>query len=115
MKVSFGVINRLQRQILSLKRVPSVHCGRFYSQNPNVNQNNGSGPTETGHSNSQKKMSGWQIHEYGGVEILQCSNNIKIPAITNPSDVLVEVHAASINPIDVLMMGINFPLYHNTM
>lgn len=51
------------------------------------------------------KMRGWQIHEYGGVEILQCSNNIKIPTISSPNEVCVEVHTASVNPIDVAMMG----------
>lgn len=64
------------------------------------------------HSSSQEgsedqsgKMRGWQIHEYGGVEILQCSNNIKIPTISSPNEVCVEVHTASVNPIDVAMMG----------
>lgn len=61
---------------------------------------------EGSNSNDQDgKMRGWQIHEYGGVEILQCSDNIKIPVITSPNEVCVEVHTASVNPIDVAMMG----------
>lgn len=52
------------------------------------------------------KMRGWQIHEYGGVEILQCSKNIKMPTISSPNEVCIEVHTASVNPIDVAMMGI---------
>lgn len=51
------------------------------------------------------KMRGWQIHEYGGVELLRCSDNIKIPLVTSPNEVCVEVHTASVNPIDVAMMG----------
>lgn len=51
------------------------------------------------------KMRGWQIHEYGGVELLRCSDNIKIPFVTLPNEVCVEVHTASVNPIDVAMMG----------
>lgn len=51
------------------------------------------------------KMKGWQIHEYGGVELLQCNEHIKIPSINSPNDVLVKVRAASVNPIDVAMMG----------
>lgn len=54
------------------------------------------------------KMKGWQIHEYGGVELLQCNEHIKIPTINSPTDVLVEVRAASVNPIDVAMMS-TFP------
>lgn len=104
MKGYFGVINCLQRRISST-RVPSTYFFRAYSQNPDFDQHEPNGPT--GPTNPRKKMSGWQIHEYGGIEILQCSDNIKIPIIKNPSDVLVEVHAASINPIDVLMMGKN--------
>lgn len=51
------------------------------------------------------KMKGWQIHEYGGIELLQYNEHIKIPTINSPTDVLVEVRAASVNPIDVAMMG----------
>lgn len=62
--------------------------------------------SQEGSDDQSGKMRGWQIHEYGGVEILQCSNNIKIPTITSPNEVCVEVHTASVNPIDVAMMGI---------
>lgn len=61
--------------------------------------------TREGSNDESGKMRGWQIHEYGGVEILQCSDNIKIPSITSPNEVCVEVHTASVNPIDVAMMG----------
>lgn len=60
---------------------------------------------QEGSDDQSGKMRGWQIHEYGGVEILQCSNNIKIPAINSPNEVCIEVHTASVNPIDVAMMG----------
>lgn len=61
--------------------------------------------SQEGSNDQSSKMRGWQIHEYGGVEILQCSDNIKIPTITSPHEVCVEVHTASVNPIDVAMMG----------
>lgn len=61
--------------------------------------------SQTGTNGIPGKMKGWQVHEYGGVEILQCSENIKIPSIQSPTEVLVEVHASSVNPIDVKMMG----------
>lgn len=57
------------------------------------------------------KMRGWQIHEYGGVEILQCSDNIKIPTISSPNEVCIQVHTASVNPIDVAMMGMVLMLF----
>lgn len=61
--------------------------------------------SQEGSDDQSGKMRGWQIHEYGGIEILQCSNNIKIPPISSPNEVCVEVHTASVNPIDVAMMG----------
>lgn len=64
-----------------------------------------SSSSHEGSEDQTGKMRGWQIHEYGGVEILQCSNNIKIPTISSPNEVCVEVHTASVNPIDVAMMG----------
>lgn len=51
------------------------------------------------------KMSAWQIHSYGGLEELRISNSTRIPKISRPDDVLVEVYASSVNPIDVKMMG----------
>lgn len=57
-------------------------------------------------------MIGWQIHEYGGIELLQCNEHIKIPTVNSPNDVLVEVRAASVNPIDVAMMGMISLLRH---
>ena len=52
-------------------------------------------------------MSAWQIHQYGNVEQLTLSKNVKVPIIRDPSDVLIEVHASSINPIDVRMLSMN--------
>lgn len=49
------------------------------------------------------KMSGWQIHEYGGINSLQPSDDIDIPAIRTRNEVLVEVYATSVNPLDQLM------------
>lgn len=51
------------------------------------------------------KMSGWQIHEYGGINSLRFNNNIEVPAIRSQHDVLVEVYATSVNPLDQLMTG----------
>jgi NADPH:quinone reductase-like Zn-dependent oxidoreductase len=50
-------------------------------------------------------MSAWQIHEYGDVDKLTLSNTISVPIIQRPHEVLVEVHAASVNPVDVMMLG----------
>lgn len=48
-------------------------------------------------------MKAWQIHQYGGNEELSLSATARIPSIQSPKDILVEVHAASVNPIDVNM------------
>lgn len=53
----------------------------------------------------ESKMSGWQIHKYGKVDVLKCSHNIKMPDVKRPNDVVVQVHAASVNSIDVAMMS----------
>lgn len=66
----------------------------------------------TGHDSSQEHsnfvkhtMSGWQIHKYKGMAALKFSNEIPIPKIQSPTDVLIEVHTSSVNPLDVMMMG----------
>lgn len=53
-------------------------------------------------------MSGWQIHKYKGIVSLKLNNDIPIPKIVSPTDVLVEVHTSSVNPLDVMMMGKKF-------
>ena len=53
-------------------------------------------------------MKAWQIHQYGGNENLILSNLVRIPKVQDPTDILVQVHAASINPIDCEMRGNEF-------
>lgn len=51
------------------------------------------------------RMNGWQIFEYGGIDSLKFSDNIKLPVIRNPTDVLIEVYVTSVNPLDQLQTG----------
>lgn len=52
---------------------------------------------------SHQTMKAWQIHEYSGSEGLDLATEKLIPSISSPRDVLVQIHAASVNPIDVQM------------
>lgn len=54
---------------------------------------------------SAKIMRGWELHDYGGIDALTFSQNILLPQIKSPTDVLVEVIATSVNPIDQLQTG----------
>ncbi|CAH1798632.1 unnamed protein product [Owenia fusiformis] len=56
-------------------------------------------------SKTSGKMAAWQIHKYGGNEQLSFSNTCRVPPISNPDDILIKIHAASVNPIDVGMRG----------
>lgn len=51
------------------------------------------------------KMAAWQIHSFGPLDELQFSKSVKRPSVLNPKEVLVKVAAASVNPIDIAMMG----------
>lgn len=57
------------------------------------------------HEPHNGKMSGWQIHKYKGIVSLKLNNEMPIPKIVSPTDVLVEVYTSSVNPLDVMMMG----------
>lgn len=50
-------------------------------------------------------MSGWEIRKYGGIDALHFNDSIELPKIKSKTDVLVEVIATSINPLDQLMTG----------
>lgn len=69
-------------------------CMRGYATVPEVSK-----------ERSTSKMPAWQIHSYGGLEELQLSETARIPQIKDPDDVLIQVCASSINPIDLAMMG----------
>ena len=51
-------------------------------------------------------MSAWHIFKFGGTNELTFSKTRKLPVIDHPQDILVEVHAASVNPVDTLIMGL---------
>ena len=50
-------------------------------------------------------MKAWQIERYGTTAELTLST-APTPILRNPDDILIEVHAASVNPIDTRMLGI---------
>lgn len=50
------------------------------------------------------RMKAWQIASYGGIEQLQLAN-VRLPTISKPTEVLVKVDAASVNPIDIAMIS----------
>ena len=85
----------LQKTILRLKCI--VQMMHFRSLSTNLKEN-------------LDKMQAWQIHSYNGLEDLRLSK-VRIPMITNPTDVLVKIEATSVNPIDVAMTGISASLY----
>ncbi|XP_038617248.1 reticulon-4-interacting protein 1, mitochondrial [Tachyglossus aculeatus] len=50
-------------------------------------------------------MPAWVIDKYGGSEVLRFTRNMVLPAIRYPNEVIIKVHAASVNPIDINMRG----------
>ncbi|XP_071442414.1 reticulon-4-interacting protein 1 homolog, mitochondrial-like [Hetaerina americana] len=58
-----------------------------------------------GKNDIQGRMRAWQIHAYGGIDCLSLNDSARVPPIKHPDDVLVEISASSVNPIDVAMMG----------
>lgn len=48
-------------------------------------------------------MPAWVIDRYGKNEVLRFNQNMMLPIIHYPNEVIIKVHAASVNPIDVNM------------
>ena len=59
-------------------------------------------------------MSAWKLHDYKGISSLKLVENLPIPSIKKAKDVLVEVRAASLNNLDVVMTG-TLKLYNKQM
>ena len=50
-------------------------------------------------------MSAWKLHDYNGITSVKLVENLPIPKISKATDVLIEVRAASVNVLDVMMAG----------
>lgn len=50
-------------------------------------------------------MSAWVIDQYGSNEVLKFSEEIPAPTVSLPNEVMVKVHATSLNPLDIAMRG----------
>ncbi|XP_074472035.1 NAD(P)H oxidoreductase RTN4IP1, mitochondrial-like [Sebastes fasciatus] len=56
-------------------------------------------------SRLQSCMSAWVIDQYGTDGVLKYTEETPIPTVSSPSEVMIKVHAASLNPLDISMRG----------
>lgn len=56
-------------------------------------------------SRLQSCMSAWVIDQYGTNEVLRYTEDHPIPNVSSAYEVMIKVHAASLNPLDVSMRG----------
>lgn len=50
-------------------------------------------------------MSAWVIDQYGSNEVLKFSEEIPAPTVSSPDEIMIKVHATSLNPLDIAMRG----------
>lgn len=50
-------------------------------------------------------MSAWVIDQYGSNGVLKYSEEAALPVVKSPCEVMIQVHAASLNPLDLAMRG----------
>lgn len=50
-------------------------------------------------------MPAWVIDKYGANDVLRFTKNAPFPVLSYPNEVIVKIHAAALNPIDVSMRG----------
>ncbi|XP_044025877.1 reticulon-4-interacting protein 1 homolog, mitochondrial-like [Siniperca chuatsi] len=55
-------------------------------------------------SRLQSCMSAWVIDQYGTNEVLKYTE-VTVPTVNSPNDVMIKIHAASLNPLDISMRG----------
>ncbi|BFZ10254.1 hypothetical protein BsWGS_13293 [Bradybaena similaris] len=56
-------------------------------------------------SDCAARMQAWQINAYGGPDQLTLNPSAQTPTVKSPDELLVKIHAASVNPIDAKMLG----------
>ncbi|KAF3849969.1 hypothetical protein F7725_019688 [Dissostichus mawsoni] len=83
--------NRVADSTKTLARAGwSLSCRRNVSSSP---------------SRLQSCMPGWVIDQYGTNGVLTYTEDIPVPTVNSPSDVMIKVYAASLNPLDIAMRG----------
>ncbi|KAL6095876.1 rtn4ip1 [Pungitius sinensis] len=50
-------------------------------------------------------MSAWVIDQYGTNGVLRYTEEMPVPTVSSASEVMIKVHAASLNPLDISMKG----------
>uniref|UniRef100_A0A6Q2XI91 NAD(P)H oxidoreductase RTN4IP1, mitochondrial n=2 Tax=Esox lucius TaxID=8010 RepID=A0A6Q2XI91_ESOLU len=76
-------------------RAPSVKTFSHKSQKRQFNTS----------SSHMTIMPAWVIDRYGSNSVLRYTKNAAFPIINYPNEVIIQVHAAGLNPIDVSMRG----------
>uniref|UniRef100_A0A7N8Y3Q9 NAD(P)H oxidoreductase RTN4IP1, mitochondrial n=1 Tax=Mastacembelus armatus TaxID=205130 RepID=A0A7N8Y3Q9_9TELE len=56
-------------------------------------------------SRLQSCMAAWVMDQYGTNGVLRFTEEFAIPAVSSATEVMIKVHAASLNPLDVSMRG----------
>uniref|UniRef100_A0A4W5MMR7 Alcohol dehydrogenase-like N-terminal domain-containing protein n=1 Tax=Hucho hucho TaxID=62062 RepID=A0A4W5MMR7_9TELE len=56
-------------------------------------------------SRLRSSMPAWVIDEYGNNGVLRFTEEATAPSVNSASEVLIRVHAASLNPLDISMRG----------
>nr|XP_046228508.1 reticulon-4-interacting protein 1 homolog, mitochondrial-like [Scatophagus argus] len=56
-------------------------------------------------SRLQSCMSAWVIDQYGTNGVLKFTEEIAAPTVSCPTEVMIKIHAASLNPLDISMRG----------
>lgn len=54
-------------------------------------------------SRLRSSMPAWVIDEYGNNGVLRFTEDATAPSVNSASEVLIQVHAASLNPLDISM------------
>lgn len=53
----------------------------------------------------QSVMQAWVIDKYGDNSVFRFTQNAAFPVLHYPNEVVIKVHAAGLNPLDVNMRG----------
>ena len=85
------------------------NCSLFFRRNfcnlKNLIHRSSTTKTKQLNEDLPQTMSAWQIHDNNGIEDLRLVADLELPIISSPCDVLIQVKAASINKLDLMMTG----------
>ena len=99
----FSVLSVLLNKRKYFSRIYIYKCLHSFHKNPNQEKSYYKMKSVMNLRSLPSLMRGWQLESLSGIGAMNFREDLNVPILSTPNDVLVKVEASSVNPLDVMM------------